>query len=545
MSIDANTVDQNKNINTDVCILGAGTAGITLAREFIGLPFRIAVLESGGLKPDKETQLLNWGKNVGHPYYSLDTARPRYLGGSTNRWHLCADGDCHVARMRPLEEIDFKERDWVPNSGWPFGKEALDPYYDRAQEVCGITPASYNVNDWSNSEKSPCLAFTDNSVETIIFKFGSRHPFLKDYIEQFDRADNIDLFINANVTDIEADRVGKTITRVRVANLEGNKFWVRAKLFILSAGAIENARLLLVSRSVMKNGLGNQNDLVGRYFMEHPHCSSGVFVPSPKTMNMPMNLYRSVQSVNDVPVIGKLSLSEGTVRRERLLSNVIELYPKVVLEASLAKYPVINSPGVQALRDLSKRKGASYGENLKTIMTGLDDVAKTVYRRAKSRLFEGIKRKRVLVYQMQSMSEQIPDPDSRVLLAEEKDALGMPRVKLDWRLNEIDIRSITKTHEIMDKAFRESGLGRVLLQLYEELPSPSIYGGWHHMGTTRMSQDPRKGVVDENSKVHGLSNLFIAGPSVFPTGGYANPSLTIVALSIRLADHIEKTMKER
>ena len=184
MIIDSHPVPEDKNIETDICIVGAGTAGLTLAKEFNGQDFNVCLLESGGLKPDRETQALYQGDNIGHPYFSLDSARARYFGGSTNRWHLSIGDDCSGARMRPLDAIDFEQRNWIPYSGWPFDKSHLDPWYDRAQEICKITPATYDVADWQDSEKSPPFTLNGDRVKTVIFKFGSRHPFLNEYAEE-------------------------------------------------------------------------------------------------------------------------------------------------------------------------------------------------------------------------------------------------------------------------------------------------------------------------------------------------------------------------
>lgn len=544
MVIDARSLENNETIEADLCIVGAGLAGIALAREFIGQGFRVCLLESGGAKPDKETQALQWGENAGHPYYSLDTARPRYLGGSCNRWHLATGDDCSLARMRPFDEIDFEERDWVPYSGWPFPKSRLDPFYGRAQAVCRIEPSTFEVGDWEDTQTRPRLKFTGGEAETVIFKFGSRLPFVRDYMDEIGRASNITTYLNANAVEIETDPSNKSVKRLCAATLEGKRLRIRADIFVLAAGAIENARLLLVSRKVEKNGVGNQHDLVGRFFMEHPHCSAGLFVPSSQDIFSSTALYNSIQVVKGTPVIGKISLTEETTRRERLLNQVVELYPKLIQRSVLYRYPIVDTKGVRSLRTLkrSRGEGDNLGGHVRNILKGADDVCVAGFRHAGSKALGMVSRGRVKVFVLQSMSEQVPNPESRVLLTNERDRLGVNRVSLDWRLTYQDVKSIIGGLKVLDREFQSSALGRVYPLLYEELPSEGITGGWHHMGTTRMHSDPKKGVVDENCKVHNLANLFIAGPSVFPTGGYANPSLTIVALSIRLADHLKNIL---
>jgi len=549
MIFDARSLPENETIETDVCIVGAGTAGITLAREFIGQEFRVCLLESGGLEPDKETQALCWGENIGHPYYPLDTARARYFGGSSNRWHVALGDNCLGARMRPLDEIDFEERDWLPYSGWPFGKSHLDPFYKRAKSISKIEPFTYDVADWEDPEKRPRLRFIGDRVKTVIFKFGSRDPFIRDYPQEVKHTANITTYLYANVVEIDTDETAKIVTRLRVACLHGNSFWLSAKVFILATGGIEVPRLLLLSTKRQSSGLGNQNDLVGRFFMEHLHWWSGYYFPSNSEIFKFTGLYNNIHAVNKVPIIGKLALSEDVLRREKLLNYSVQLLPRVVLKTSLYQvfYPSTPSKGVASCKKLLSaicRGGIpdDFGEHVRNVISGIDDIAMAPYRRFRRKVIKRFNRKRVKVFRLAHMTEQAPNPNSRVTLGPERDSLGQRRIKLDWQLSPIDILSSIRAQEIIDEELRRAALGRLYIQMKDETPPPHLNGGWHHMGTTRMHVDPKKGVVDENCRVHGTSNLFVAGPSVFPTGGYANPALTVVALTVRLGDHIKSLM---
>jgi len=549
MIIDARTVSENETIKTDVCVVGAGTAGITLAKEFIDEKFRVCILESGGLKPDRDTQALYQGENIGHPYYSLDSARARYFGGTTNRWHIPIGDDCSGVRMHPLDAIDFENRNWVPFSGWPFDKSHLDPYYDRAQENCKITPVTYDVTDWENPKKTSSLPINQDKVKTVIFKFASRHPFLDDYAAEVAQAENITTYLYSNVIEIETNEPARSVTRLRVVCLAGNKFWVKAKQIILAAGAIEIPRLLLSSNRTQRAGLGNQHDLVGRFFMEHLHFSSGFFVPFDSRIFQFTYLYDRIHKVNGVPIIGKLSLSEKVLRHEKLLNYVVELSPRIVLKTSLNQflYPRIESKSVHSYKVLrsaieQKKLPDDLGRDLRNIITGFDDFTVTVYRNIKKRVLRALDKRRIRLFRLDNMTEQVPNPESRVILGFDRDSLGQRRVRLDWRLSDFDLESFIKSQDIIAQEMRYAGLGRLYVRPIDEIPPDQITGGWHHMGTTRMHTDPKYGVVDQNCRVHGISNLFIAGPSVFPTSGYANPSLTIIALAVRLADHIKSLM---
>ncbi|MCL4475990.1 MAG: GMC oxidoreductase [Nitrospirae bacterium] len=575
MLVDARSLPGNKTIETDVCIVGTGVAGITLSREFIGKGFRVCLLESGGLRPDRAMQSLFWGENIGHPYFPLDTARTCGFGGTSHRWGIRIGDDRLGVRLRPLDEIDFEERDWVPYSGWPFKKSHLDPFYERAQSICQIGPFTYDVKDWEDTEKTPRLAFADGRVKTTIFQFGPRDSFIRDYREEIIRAENITAYVHASVVEIETDKTAQTVTRLRVACLQGKNFRVAAKLYILAMGAIETPRLLLLSNKVQKTGLGNENDLVGRFFMEHPHLWSGTYIPSDPHIARSTALY-NIHTVNRIPIMGKLTLSEEVLRSEKLLNYCVSIHPKVLqgrpdiapswpvvswplLSAAHPKtvpnqpgYQKAASDGIDSLKVLSSaiRCGDvphDFGKHLRNVITDIDDVSIAAYRKVRRKcvsIFNKFKKsKRNVVFQLDQMSEQAPNPQSRVTLADERDILGRNRVRLDWQMNPLDIHTIVRAQEIIDEELRRAGLGRLQIELHGDTPPSNLEGGWHHMGTTRMHKDPLKGVVDENCKVYGRSNLFIAGPSVFPTSGYANPVLTIVALALRLSGHIKKLME--
>jgi choline dehydrogenase-like flavoprotein len=546
MIVDARSVPENEIIETDVCIVGAGVAGIILAREFLGQEFQVCLLESGDLMPDEATQSLYEGKNTGHPYYPLDTARARYFGGSSNYWDIDIGNNNLGVRLRPLDKIDFEERAWVPYSGWPFGKSHLEPFYKRAQSICHIEPCSYDTEVWEEAGKSAQLPFTGDRVQTIIYKFGSQDLFIRQYRNEITRrADNLLTFLYANVIDIETTETAQMVTRLRVACLQGNTFWVSAKFFILATGGIETPRLLLLSNRIQKGGLGNQNDLVGRFFMEHLHFWSGSYIPSDAHILKSMSLYNGIHIVHQVPIIGKLALTEKVLRHEKLLNQNIQLIPRILSPAELS--PAIVSKATHSLQILRSaiRRGAipdNWEGHCRNVATNVDHILINVFRKFKRKANSSFNKSLISAFRLANMTEQVPNPNSRVSLAAECDQLGQRRVQLHWQLSSIDILSVIRTQQIIAEELQRARLGRLYIQLKDDTPPPDLHGGYHHMGTTRMHIDLNKGVVNEHCKVHGIANLFIAGPSVFPTVGYANPTLTIVALTVRLADHIKLLM---
>lgn len=540
MLVDSRALSVDEIIETEICIIGGGAAGITIAREFINQPYQVCILESGGLNFEADTQSLYQGDNVGVPYFPLKESRARFLGGSTNLWG---------GWSRPLDEIDFEDRPWMPHSGWPFTKAALDPYYERAQKACQLGPFQYDFSDWKDALAQlnrQQLPFSGDQIETYVWQTipQAYWRFGEVYRPELEQAKNINIYLHANVVEIETNDTAQAATRLRVASLDGKKFWVSAKVFILAVGGIENPRLLLASNKVQNTGLGNQHDLVGRFFMEHPYLISGTV-----QLSNPAALYiqRKIQ-VGETLLTAGLGLSKETQKREQLLNfsaRLIPIIPDWVAAVNRLRHKF------RKLEELAKafptiREGCSdklqkpVAEDLSTIIANLDSVAARTYAKLFDKSF----------YSRQSnfcntmlIGEQAPNPDSRVKLSSERDRLGVNLVDLDWRLTELDKYTITRSQQIIAAQFESSGLGQVQIELNDnDSDWQKVQGSYHHIGTTRMSTNPRLGVVDEDCQVHGISNLYVTGSSVFPTSGLSNPTLTIVALAIRLADHLKMQM---
>jgi choline dehydrogenase-like flavoprotein len=506
MHTDARKISNHSLIEGDICIIGAGAAGISIALEFINTSRKIILLESGGLEYDPESQLLNKGYNIGQNYWPLSSARLRYFGGTTGHWA----GFCST-----LDPIDFEERKWVPHSGWPFTRKDMDRYYERAHPVCDLGTYTYDLAYWEKQNPAfQHLRFDESRVRTKMWQKSPPTRFGIKYRKAILDAPKVHLYTFANVTNIDLNKSGSSVTGLELKTLDGKQHRVRAKQYVLSCGAIDNAQVLLCSNSVMKNGVGNQNDLVGRYFMEHPHVDSADMVLAG---NPPMYLY--YESFLAIKQFGMLALSEEYQRRHNLLNYSAQLiFDPVVAERD----HFIDSVPADSKKILEFWKGIEKAKK--------EDGGKDKKENAKNYVFS-------------TRIEQTPNPDSRVELAATKDALGMQEVNLNWQLSELDKRTIKEANLMIGRELGRTGLGRLRLRdwLFTDNPIWPHYleGGWHHMGTTRMNNDPKKGVVDANCKVHGLPNLYIAGSSVFPTGGTANPTLTIVALSLRLADHLK------
>jgi choline dehydrogenase-like flavoprotein len=523
--IDAHSVPAGTNLETEVCIVGAGAAGIALAHEFIASPFRVVLLESGGMDYEMATQNLYDGQTIGQMYGGLMTARLRFFGGTTNHW----GGWC-----LPYDAIDFEPRDDRPNYGWPFPKSHLDPWYERAQEVCGLGPYDYRPSSWgiTPDKVPPPFAGPDFECKILQVPPVALARFGPAYAPVLRLAPRVTVYLHANAFNFDAGESNAEVKELSVKTLSGNNFTVRARIYILAAGGIENARLLLASGKDGGNGLGNAHDLVGRFFMVHLAYPGGVIVPSQPRQTFD---FRS----EGVHTIGggkhgywsSLGLT-GESMRSRKLSNIMIYWTyrfSPVVDAVKAMKRVIDGegPGGSLLADLSKVVG-----NLE----GVTDYA------VRKMLFgEGILIEALDVF---CASEQRPNPQSRVSLGSKRDSLGMREVVVDWQVLAEDKSDAAATLRLLGAEVGSTGFGRFRPTLVDDdSPWPDgFYGNEHQMGTTRMHRDPTLGVVDENCRVHSLANLYVAGSSVFPTGGANNPTLTIVALALRLADHVKELL---
>ncbi len=265
--LDARGLAPEPPLLADLCIVGAGAAGIALAREFIGSRCRVVVLESGGLRYSPRVQRLYAGDNVGLPSYALTYSRFRTFGGSTTRW---------PAQCRPLDPLDFQSRPGIAHSGWPFDHHHLEPWYPPAQAVCGLGIGEEPA--WAPD--SGALPLVSEELETILFRFGYPRDFGQTYRQEFERSANVDILLGASAIEIEPAADLRSVRAVRAKTLEGHQLQIEARAYVLACGGIENARLLLASNRIAPAGIGNQHDLVGRFFMDHPYLTTGHLLPA-------------------------------------------------------------------------------------------------------------------------------------------------------------------------------------------------------------------------------------------------------------------------
>ncbi|MEN3950772.1 GMC family oxidoreductase [Iodidimonas sp. SYSU 1G8] len=497
-------VDDHGDIETDICIVGAGPAGITLAHALTNANLRVCLLDRGGLEAAEPERL----DVIGRPYPPSDGGRAQRFGGTSHLW----GGHCV-----PLRALHMGARDWVAGGEWPFGLETLAPYYERACRMLGLGGQDFDAAAASRRLGRELLPLAGDHFETTLsryqpLEFGAAFgPALA-----ADR--KIRRMLHARVTRIVLAPSGRAVASLTVKSRNGTTRAVRARRYVLAAGGIENARLLLASG---ETGVANGTDLVGRNFMEHPVYFSGVVsLDEARDVRDELAHYHTGVALDGHRVRFHLAATESLERRLRIPGFRAEILC------------------VPRLRWAAKRTAGrpAFGSRPATRMA-----AATLARHPLEalRVLTGRKPSHWCLWLMNNV-EQVPNPESRVTLSRQRDAQGEQLAALDWRLSAQDRDGIAKAHAVLATELARAGIGRFIheMPVSERQILKGTTTARHHMGTTRMSDAPRRGVVDSNLRAHEIDNLHVAGSSVFPSGGWANPTLTIVALSLRLADHL-------
>ncbi len=511
MHIDARELQNNSIIEGDICIIGAGAAGISIALALENTPYKVILLEGGGFEYDERVQELYNGKMLGHPYYPMKSCRLHWFGGSTGHW----GGMCST-----FDDIDFEKRDWVENSGWPIKRDDIAKYYPKAHDILDLGEFEWDVEYYLNNNKDfNALPLDKEVIWSKMWHFSPPTRFGKKYKDAIVNAKNIYLYTYAKAVNIDAVENVTSVNQVTIKNYAGKEHTVKAKYYIVACSSNHNARLLLASNKQSPAGLGNDNDIVGRYFMEHIEIQSGELWLN---HNDPLPLY---EYIGKTKVRAELAISAKKQQELKILNATVSLMPLEMSKNAI--------PSVKLWQNTDPRKS-------------LDSFAKYSSLDKRNFLEKTFSKSIYAAYGLFTRAEQLPNPNSRITLSREKDELGMPRADLTWTLSTIDKKTVYTINKVLGEQIGAAGIGRVKLHDYLLDGDPNLpdytSGGWHNIGTTRMSADPKTGVVDANCRVHGIENLYCAGASCYPTGGAVNPTLTVVALSLRLANHLKERL---
>lgn len=459
----------------DVAVYGAGPAGISLAIGLAQEGKRVGLFEAGGLeRPVADADHPYAGDSVGRPYDVLST-RLRYFGGTTNHWG---------GWVRPLDPYDFEPRPFQSLSGWPLTRAELDRYYEGAMWLCEVPGPGLGAGVFDHDfgyrgylhEKDDRLTFKNFLFSPPTF-FGQR------YLQAVEESENIECYLNTTLTQLLAE--GDSIGEAELADTGGNTRTVRAQRHVLAMGGIENARMLLHS------GLGNSSDFVGRCFSDHLGTTTAFALAEDVNRYEVQEVDFQGQKFNVMP---HLAMSSEFMLEERLTNFGMAFLPT--------------------------------GQEFTSVETG-------IRYELSDRTAGGMQHYGLLV-----RMETTPNPHSRITLSDKRDKFGIPRVVLDWQVNRSDFENVERIGRLLLPMLSIAGsrMKPADLHLRDEIPQGTMQS--HHMGTTRMSENPEQGVVDADLRCHDLKNLYITGSSVFPTFGFANPTLTLLALTLRLRDHL-------
>jgi len=544
-------LEEDQTIRSKVCVVGAGPAGVTLSLELARKGLDVTLLESGGLNNhdlqdgDLDGQLVN-----ARHHASLNECRGRQLGGTSAQW---------AGRCVPLDPIDFEKRDYVEDSGWPISFDELARFYPRANHYCHAGAYAYDVSQaLPGAAPSIVPGFPTDVVNSArLERWSLPTHFGKHYQEELETNEHIRVLLHSACIEIKLNEQG-VVSGIVAATAPGRHFQVEASVFVIAGGGLESTRLLLASKGNGSDGIGNTSGHLGRHYMGHIFGSVAEIQFSGNPLETIYGFERDREGVY--------------CRRRFWIDPVVQRQKKLLNTAFWLTNPPAADPGhhngvlsaanlalqVPGLRDrlahtaiqkafLGRTDNRSLLPHLRNILLDLPSVAihipQFLFKRyvPERRIPALFLYNRLNRYSLFYHAEQPPHGYNQVSLGTERDRFGVPRLRIDYRYDTCEIDSVCRAHELIAEQLHEHQLG-TLHYRHENLTRHVLdqaCDGFHQLGTTRMSAHERNGVVDINCRVHGVSNLYVCSSSVFPTSGQANPTLSIVALAVRLAEHIE------
>lgn len=553
MLINAETIQHGDIITSDIAVVGAGPAGIVLALELAKAGLDIALLESGNLDFDQASQNLGDASYVNRQFHApMSECTRRQIGGTSTIWG---------GRCVPYDPVDFAQRNHVSHSDWPVTYDELEAYFQRASDYFLCGQAEFDINNIDHIEqKSIVPGLPDEDVLTsTLERWSLPTNFGKEYLTQLKQSEQIKLFYGLTCTEIDTNEQGKKVKLLQAKTLGGKEISIKCQKYILAGGALNNTRLLMASDSHHPGGIGNHSGLLGKFYMGH---LSGD-IATVKFTTPPKETIFGFDRDSDNTYIRRRFSFTPEFQQEQKLSNTVGWlgapefgdfsHQNGILSSA---YIALNLPLLKtrlgastAIRRaaIGKDKGL-YSPHIMNIIKDFGQILSFIPSFGYGRFVAKRKIPALFVYSaaneypLHYHSEQIPNPDSTVSLATERDALGMRRLNIDLSFSDQDIESVVKAHQYWDQHLRQHDCG--YLEYVSDDLETTVWtqagDGFHQVGTTRMSEHPSKGVVDPNCNVHGFDDLFVASSSTFVTSGQANSTFMIVAFALRLADYLKQ-----
>jgi len=507
-----------ERLDCDVCIVGSGVIGLALIREFEDSGLSVVVLESGGEARESAIDDLQTSIVHGDQFHGATEGRARQLGGTSNIWG---------GQALPMDSIDFARRDWVPNSGWPIAFDAIVPFYRRAATFLDIDDRDFDHDVFARFGVTRPDWLPSSTLRYHVSKWAPVPRLIDRYRHGIARSGATKLVLHANLTDIATSAAGNHVDWVTARSLDGHRIDVHARRFVLATGAIETARILLAASRRSGRPIGDGHVLVGRYLMDHPSGAIGQLLPADEAQTQRLfNLFY----IGSRKYSARLSLSDAQQREKQLLNMSCGFNFVAPPNGAID----VLRRGIAAIRARSARQVTAAG--LQAVAT-LPAMAywgwqRTVRQRA---VYPGAAVNLVV------NCEQSPSPNNRVSLAAETDAFGIPRSQISWTPGAATEAGARRFAHLLRQCFADGRAGEIVLQRWVDDPSEptTLQDAFHPMGTTRMAESPREGVVDSDCQMFGVDNLWIAGTAPFPTAGHSNPTFTAIALAMRLADQFK------
>ena len=536
-----------QSLRANICIVGGGAAGITLACELAKTSLAVLVLEAGGFSRNASL-VTDFSGDSERPHPEPSLFREFAFGGTTRLWG---------GRCVPFDPIDFEQREHVPNSGWPINYEDVALYYPQALAYCDAGAFDFAI---ASSLRSADATFANSFVSSLFCERIERYSLPTDFGRRYRkiirRSKNITVLLNARCVSLVRRSENDSIEAAEIASLDGVRRRIVADTFVVAVGGIETPRLLFAS-DANGPGLGNATNKLGRFYTCHFENTCAKI----RANGTPIK-FGFEKTQDGIYCRRKIQILPAAQRRHKLMNTSFRLHFSNYADASHGS-PVMSAIFLMKgflrkeyrtiMEDQMDNKGRSHtSEHLLNVLSGLPQIAKFGFDWALFRYLAQRKLPYTLVpnsdgsFPLELNSEQTPIESSRIVPTHQVDSLGVRRVAVDWRVRKEDLDAAYRALQLLkDDLVKHTNIH---LEINEDVVlsqiqhSPPIKG--HHIGTARMAARPSEGVVDRNCKVFGLRNLFVSGSAVFPTSSHANPTLTIVAMAIRLANHLKAEVYE-